>query len=197
MKRLTQFLKLKATPTTEECFDFVVKSIREYCEDFYFDDCYENIFKVNEAGDFSALMNIYGLEGALKIAEADIHGYVIAGHNFPLEKVIFLNKTNYWSIYTDMFTKDIFDRIVALNESGSSVENIQMIYPSVDVERLLEEVEKDKEITLTIKLKRGETKCEDCPFHMWSSRFQDYECSVDNPPFDCNKFNITTMEIVK
>lgn len=197
MNRLTQFLNLKVDHTCEERFNFVINSIREYYEDVYFYDCHENIFKVNEAGDFSCLMNIYGIEGVLKIAERNLKGYVIAGYNIPLDKVIFISKTNYWSIYTDMFTQKIFDRIVKLSEDGISAEQIQKYYPSIDVARLLEEEEKDKEITLTIKMKRGETRCEDCPFHMWASRFQDYECSVDNPPFDCNKFDITTMEIVK
>lgn len=137
MKRLTQFLNLKADHTCEERFNFVVKSIREYYEDVYFDDCHENIFKVNEAGDFSALMHIYGIEGALKIAEKNLRGYVIAGHNIPLDKVINVTMTNYWSIYMDMFAQEILDRILNLNKDGIGIEQIQKYYQSVDVERLL------------------------------------------------------------
>lgn len=47
-----------------------------------------------------------------------------------------------------------------------------------------------------VEMSEGKTCCESCPFHVWSNSRQDYDCLHEIPPFECEKYDISTLRFL-
>lgn len=55
---------------------------------------------------------------------------------------------------------------------------------------------------LIFEVEEGYTdKCEECPFGVrvydWDLGEDEYTCNLDKQPFDCGKYNLTTLKLIQ
>lgn len=122
--------------TNNELMKIVATLLSEYFADKYGDNA-ENIFNCDDRHDMNYLMTEYGVKNAVALAVEAQWGYIIAGYNLPIDKCITMHEDNFWDVFK-RFSDLIEERIeYYFDEEKFCWEDIQRIYPSLDIKKYL------------------------------------------------------------